>query len=364
MSRSVRAAGAVSISASSVRRLGDPPLALPGAGPREEEWAEELCETHRTRRREVEPVVDEPPRLGRAGVVPVGDLDLRPALRRGANRRIRRAVERARLLHRDPDHGGDALADERLHDAVDVVAVLGGRVVVAHVDHDDAAERLRRLRHEREDALRPVALVRAAGLGEPPAHLRVDLQIEAAGEGLSGGRLVRDRGRHRVAEQRHSRTRRACSRGGAGEERARDQRGDQGGGGAHAGTLPGASPAQSQGGGLYTQRPPTIVATTCTSGSSSGGMVTGSRSSTTRSARYPGSSFPRLRSSPASQAGATVDAWSACSIVTASLPRQPGRSSIVRSTPAAMPASGSSSSTGASEPFATTAPLASSVPNA
>ena len=211
----------------------------PAAGPREDERAEELRETHCARRREVEPVVDEPLRLRGAHVVPVGDLDLRPALRRGADRRVRRAVERALLLHRDPDHGGDALADECLHDAVDVVPVLGRRVVVADVDHDDAPERLGRLRHEREDALRAVALVGASRLGEPPADLRVDLQVEAAGERLPGGRLVGDRRRHRVAEQRHARTRRTFSRGGAGEERARDQRGDQGGGGAHAGTLPG-----------------------------------------------------------------------------------------------------------------------------
>ena len=57
---------------------------------------------------------------------------------------------------------------------------------------------------------------------------------------------------------------------------------------------------QSQGGGLCTQRPATIVATTCASRSSHG-----SRSSTTRSASRPGISVPRRRSSPASQAGAT-----------------------------------------------------------
>ena len=73
----------------------------------------------------------------------------------------------------------------------------------------------------------------------PPVDAkRAAALVEAAGERLPGGRLVGDRGRHRVTEQRHARTRRTCSRGGAGEERARDQRGDQGGGGAHARTLP------------------------------------------------------------------------------------------------------------------------------
>ena len=64
--------------------------------------------------------------------------------------------------------------------------------------------------------------------------------------------------------------------------------------------------------------------------SSSGGHATGSRSSTTRSARNPGRSLPRRRSSPASHAGATVDACSACSTVSACSGRQAGRSSIVR----------------------------------
>ena len=79
-----------------------------------------------------------------------------------------------------------------------------------------------------------------------------------------------------------------------------------------------AASTQSQGGGLCTQRPPTIVATTSTVSSSSGGHSTGSRERTTRSARYPGTSLPRLRSSPASQAGATVVACSASSTVSAS----------------------------------------------
>src|SRR5262249_36112716 len=50
---------------------------------------------------------------------------------------------------------------------------------------------------------------------------------------------------------------------------------------------PGPSPegrGQSQGGGLWTQVPPSVVATTSTRGSSSGGQAMGSRSSTTRSA--------------------------------------------------------------------------------
>ena len=52
----------------------------------------------------------------------------------------------------------------------------------------------------------------------------------------------------------------------------------------------------------------------------------------------------------------TVEATIACSTVSACSGCQAGRSSIVRRTPARIPASGSSSSTGASEPFATTAP--------
>ena len=51
-----------------------------------------------------------------------------------------------------------------------------------------------------------------------------------------------------------------------------------------------------------------MVDTTSTDSSSSLGHVNGSRESTTRSARKPGSSRPRRRSSPASQAGVTVDA--------------------------------------------------------
>ena len=62
----------------------------------------------------------------------------------------------------------------------------------------------------------------------------------------------------------------------------------------------------SHGGALCTQRPPTIVATTSTDSSSSAGHSSGSRERTTRSARYPGRSLPRFRSSPVSHAGATV----------------------------------------------------------
>ena len=72
------------------------------------------------------------------------------------------------------------------------------------------------------------------------------------------------------------------------------------------------------GGGLCTQRPPTMVATTSASRSSHG-----SRSSTTRSATWPGISVPRRRSSRASQAGATHVAWNAWSTVSALL-RMPG----------------------------------------
>ena len=58
----------------------------------------------------------------------------------------------------------------------------------------------------------------------------------------------------------------------------------------------------------WVQRPPTIVATTSTDSSSSAGQRNGSRERTTRSARKPGRSLPRRRSSPASQAGVTVEA--------------------------------------------------------
>src|SRR5262249_48091869 len=112
---------------------------------------------------------------------------------------------------------------------------------------------------------------------------------------------------------------------------------------------------QSHGGGLCTQRPATIVATTPASRSTHG-----SRSSTTRSAAYPGRSLPRRRSSPVSHAGATVVASNACSIVTACSGCHAGRTSTVRRTPARMPARGSSSSIGASEPLATTAPVSTS----
>ena len=74
----------------------------------------------------------------------------------------------------------------------------------------------------------------------------------------------------------------------------------------------------------------------------------------------PGISRPRRRSSPERNVGATQVACSACSTVSVSSGRQAGRSSIDRSTPAAIPAIGSSSSTGASEPFATSAPESSS----
>ena len=56
----------------------------------------------------------------------------------------------------------------------------------------------------------------------------------------------------------------------------------------------------------------------------------------------------------------TQVASSASSTVTACSGRQAGRSSSVRSTPATMPASGSSSSTGASEPLASSVPASSS----
>ena len=81
---------------------------------------------------------------------------------------------------------------------------------------------------------------------------------------------------------------------------------------------------------MWTQRPPTIVATTSTVSSSSGGQSSGSRESTTRSARYPGTSLPRRRSSPESHAGLTIVAMSACSTVRHCSGCQAGRSSIVR----------------------------------
>jgi len=68
----------------------------------------------------------------------------------------------------------------------------------------------------------------------------------------------------------------------------------------------------------------------------------------------------RTFSGLADLAGAVVVASSARSTVTACSGCQPGRSSSVRRTPARIPASGSSSSTGASEPFTRTAPAAAS----
>ena len=63
-------------------------------------------------------------------------------------------------------------------------------------------------------------------------------------------------------------------------------------------------------------------------------------SSTTRSAAYPGSSFPLDRSSPVSQAGVNVVASNACWTLSACSRCQPARESIVRRTAARTPASG------------------------
>ena len=74
------------------------------------------------------------------------------------------------------------------------------------------------------------------------------------------------------------------------------------------------------------------------------------------SASIPSASLPRRSSSPASHAGATQVASSASATVSACSGRQAGRSSSVRRTPATIPFSGSSSSTGASDPLARSAP--------
>ena len=91
--------------------------------------------------------------------------------------------------------------------------------------------------------------------------------------------------------------------------------------------------------GLSTQSPATMVAST-----SDAGSISGSRSSTTRSASKPARRRPRRSSSKLSHAGATVKDSSAA----------PGGTSS--SAAARRPASGSSSSTGASEPAAIRAP--------
>jgi hypothetical protein len=97
-------------------------------------------------------------------------------------------------------------------------------------------------------------------------------------------------------------------------------------------------------------RPPPIVASTRSDGMLVRGHVTG-RGSGSRGRPACRAKRPRRASSCSSQAGATQ--------VASSAPRPSrllgppaGRSSSVRSTPATMPRSGSSSSTGASEPFA------------
>ena len=98
--------------------------------------------------------------------------------------------------------------------------------------------------------------------------------------------------------------------------------------------------------GLSTQSPATMVASTSVAGSTSG-----SRSSTTRSASKPARRRPRRSSSKLSHAGATVNDSSAA----------PGGTSS--SAAARRPASGSRSSTGASDPAAIRAPDASSERN-
>ena len=95
-----------------------------------------------------------------------------------------------------------------------------------------------------------------------------------------------------------------------------------------------------------THSPATMVPRTSVAGS-----VSGSWSSTTRSASKPARTRPRRSSSKLSHAGATVKDSSAAPAGTSS------------SAAARRPASGSSASTGASEPAAIRAPEASSAPN-
>ena len=122
--------------------------------------------------------------------------------------------------------------------------------------------------------------------------------------------------------------------------------------------------AQSHGGGLCTQRPPTIVATTSTDASSSGGHATGSRSRARRGRRGSRAAASRGAARPPRARRADRRREQRLLDRQRLLGRQAGRSSIVRRTPARIPASGSSSSTGASEPLATTAPESSSERNA
>ena len=190
-----------------------------------------------------------------------------------------------------------------------------------------------------------------------PLHRRLRVPLPPrVGERAGHGRGGRDARRARPGLGRALTSCAGSESAGADPERAKTPKGPLRG----PSSAVRLSEAQSQGGGLCTQRPPTIVATTCSSRSSSGSTANGSRSSTTRSASSPGRSRPRRRSSPERKVGATHVACSACSTVSVSSGRQAGRSSIERSTPAATPAIGSSSSTGASEPFATSAPDSSS----
>ena len=117
-----------------------------------------------------------------------------------------------------------------------------------------------------------------------------------------------------------------------------------------------AEPSDSQGGGLCTQRPPTIVATTSTPSSSGSHVERIARRARRGRRGSPGRSLPRRRSSPESHAGVTMVASQRLLDRQACSGCQAGRSSSVRRTPARIPASGSSSSIGASEPFATRAP--------
>ncbi len=145
----------------------------------------------------VEPVLPLP------GRVPVGNHDLRPPCRLGADRRVDRAVVLAHLVQRRPDDVLDTLGGERLEQRLHVVLVLVDVVVVADVDDHDRAERaVRSSVDDVEHGRRADALVRAAELDEPPADPELPVHVEALAEVLLGVRDVVEHLGRRVPEDR------------------------------------------------------------------------------------------------------------------------------------------------------------------
>ena len=171
---------------------------------------------------------------------------------------VLRLIEAQDLLRSLPVAGGDPRAAARARHAAHARgAARGGR---------------RRLAARRRGALAR----RGARL------LRLDRPADAAAA-AAAGRRADGAGRARRGGGRVQHGRAAGAQGGVRPSRRAD------GDAAVLARLPRArrlnEAVRSQGGGLWTQRPPSIVATTCTSGSSDGSISNGSRSRTTRSAR-------------------------------------------------------------------------------